>query len=248
MAQIRVINDWGSTLVDDTYENFSLIRTGTYQTSFPGTNVGDKDDFYNGNWLAGSLFRVFVADSECGLPLMAIRSTSELVSTESIRENGGTTFLFRSTNPVSFNYWLFGLPYILGAGTNPAVRIYRADGRKTFDSSFKYARIWDLPGLRWPNGYAPGPWVQGWQLPYARSVGYDASRTLAAAQLECAGYWEYNGNAGLVTMRTGGARWDNGALRLDYVLGRRGGQNIGSGYDGQGQIGGSWMVLDVTGY
>ncbi|WP_414440446.1 hypothetical protein [Burkholderia sp. 22PA0106] len=248
---ITVINDAGTVLLDDTYQNLALVYHTAVSTQALG--AAHESDYYSANMNSGAGFVLTVADSQVGNPLVAVRCTSQVVAVaESYRTGAATTFLIKSRDPVWFDLYVFGLPQVIGG--NGDMKLFNASGVKTFDSSLKYCRVVDFVQV-YPSSPSilPPPALgnTGWAMPWAVSRGYDGSRIYAAAQVSSERFWDEDGRGSqdmYITERTIGSQFSGGSVRFDYAFTRQGIGGGDGGYDAHGALEASFLVLDVTGY
>jgi hypothetical protein len=249
MAYIKIINDSGSRLLDDSYQNMAVQSSGTVTT---GYTTSDATDYYPGDYPSrGAIARIYVNNDAGAYPLVGVRSGTP-VAVERYTNGGQTVFLFRTTDPASFQYWVFAVPNAIGG--NGLVKIYNAAGVKTFDSDLHYARIVGRVDMTEPGGSTPPAYAanQGWVCPWAGSYSFDSSRTHAAVQIASGSYWDIDGRGSDTDSLSGrfAAGYFSGETFVTGYTARSGADGGGGdgGYDAIGNLSGSWLIFDVTGY
>ncbi|CAG9184326.1 hypothetical protein CURE108131_25190 [Cupriavidus respiraculi] len=127
--EFRVVNDWGTVQIDDTYANLALKHAQTYQTGPPASQYYGSDLTFS---FAGAT------------PFFAYRCTAGYATVFSIHESGGVwTVRMRCSAGVGtpITVYVFDRPIVSAGGWG--FDVFDAAGNLTFSSGYKYMRVVD---------------------------------------------------------------------------------------------------------
>ncbi|UXC37202.1 hypothetical protein [Cupriavidus gilardii] len=122
----RVLNDWGTVLIDDTFANLALMSVNNY-TTVPTTRWGGSD-------LTFSFTSQF--------PIFAFRCETAYATVISVHQNGNTyTVGMRCSGNAgtAIRVYLFDRPTVPTSGWG--IRVRDENGAITFDSGYSYMRL-----------------------------------------------------------------------------------------------------------
>lgn len=123
----KVINDYGTVLIDDTFANLALMSSAVYTTTPPASQ-------YYGSDLIFSFSAQF--------PVFAFRCETALATVVAVQQNGSAfTVSMRCDGPVGtpIKVYFFDRPTVPTSGWG--IRVRDAAGNITFDSGYSYMRI-----------------------------------------------------------------------------------------------------------
>ncbi len=120
----RVINDWGTVQIDDTYANLALKEVRQYTFQF---DQGGTDYFLNFSF-SGSL------------PVFAFRSPDSHSVVAAIQQNG-STYTVQMRSDLGGPVWIYIFDKPITPTSGYGLRVRNANNEITFDSGYKYMRI-----------------------------------------------------------------------------------------------------------
>jgi len=177
---IRIVNTFGTLLIDETYSNLALRQRGS-------VTLGSNNNLHVP--LANGFNSPIVALTSDRPARVGIINTTAATPFIGLRGREGDP-------AANMDYYMFDKPLSSLAVGNAGLKVYNASGQLTFDSRLKYARVVDIFG-----GETQGQWVG--------TRTYAAGRKYAVAQLRSA-WRKSTSNAGGgfydLTFRTSMAR------------------------------------------
>lgn len=129
---IKIINDWGSLMVDETYSNLYLRQKGS-------ANLAQGHISNPADTPIGGMVDITVTATT---PLLAIKSDSYACVFSSVRNSDGTwTFrVISAATSGAISWFLFDIP-ANAAHSAYGLQVFSAQGIKVFDSGYGYARV-----------------------------------------------------------------------------------------------------------
>lgn len=242
MAFIRVVNNWGNTLIDDNFMNLRLVSKG----SLSMVRDVDEGDYQDVN---------YTATNPEFPPLLAIRCSSHRTTLIRTVKNGNN-YTFRigymigidPSNPesVAGDFYIFdSAPKTNSRIGNLCLR--NAAGQVVFDSGYDYMNVVDFVYLpEFNNGSQP-----------QTNNSYPADKSYAAITISQGYYWVFSSSyddvgkyweTDITYMFSGVVFSGNTAMFQGGVFSSQYYQSQSSQGQGSSQSGrGIYMIIDVTG-
>lgn len=224
-SYLEIVNDHSTTLIDDSYENLIVLKSGTVTLTTEAAM----------NRIAVVTYTMAAGES---IPMIAVNYPNYVhLYSGNVEPNGNCTWKFavEGATGTTFNYWIFGIIAEKTGNGKGLFVVKDSNDKIVFDSAYEYARVTDFVTYGFDTSQT---------LQYVNGRKYAVVFVQACLKRQTTGgpggQW-----AGL--QPHGAFIRDNGSVTYGSWIYRSTGSTAGYSFPTSNQTA-RYMLVDVTGY